>query len=96
MTGPRILGLGFGIFGIAVLDLGFAGSSITDLFHVGNYVPSLPTTTIPGNNLFASLAPGGNIILFIMGGIFLASGMIILIARNHRLAKSSMVAVPSK
>ncbi|MDA4128987.1 MAG: hypothetical protein OK422_06000 [Thaumarchaeota archaeon] len=95
--GPRILGVGFGIFGIGVLDLGFAGSAITDLFHLGNVIPTIPAPTIPGTNLFATLVPGGNIILFIIGGAFLGVGMIILIVRNHRVAKkSSTVAVPSK
>jgi hypothetical protein len=94
--GHRILGLGFGIFGIAVLDLGFAGSSLTDLFHVGNYVSPISPTSIPGNTFFASLAPGGNIILFLIGGIFLASGMVILIMYNRNLAKLPTVATPSK
>lgn len=94
MKHKEILGLLVGLFGIAVLDLGFSGASMTDLLYIPP--PGGPVATVPSNvgaSLVGSLMPGGNTTLFFIGAGFLGVGMIILILHNRNLGKPSVDAV---
>lgn len=95
MKPEEALGLLLGVSGIVVLDLGFAGSAVTDLFYIANPIPSVSPTL--GSNLLGSLMPaGGNTPLFFIGAGLLVFGMISLILYNRGLVKASTSAVPSK
>lgn len=93
-----ILGLLLGIFGIVVLDLGFSGSAMTDLFYIPQVVKNIipPASTQVGGSFVSNLMPGGNTTLFLGGAVFLGVGMIILILDNRNLGKPSVSAVPAK
>jgi hypothetical protein len=95
MKFEEALGLLLGVSGIAVLDLGFAGSAVTDLFYIANPIPSVTPTL--GSNLLGSLMPpGGNTPLFFIGAGILVVGMALLILYNRGLVKASIGAVPAK
>ncbi|HZW84827.1 MAG TPA: hypothetical protein VFE91_02860 [Nitrososphaerales archaeon] len=91
----EVLGLLFGVAGIVVGDIGFAGSGITDLF----YIPSAIKNSVPpniGSGLLGNLMPGGNTTLFFIGAGLLAIGMVLLIDYNHNRVKISIAAVTPK
>jgi hypothetical protein len=95
MRSEEILGLLLGVSGIVVLDLGFAGSAITDLFSLNNVIPSVPPNL--GANLLGGLMPAGsNTPLFFVGGGLLLFGMVLLILYNRNLEKASISAVTPK
>jgi hypothetical protein len=91
----EVLGLLLGVSGIVVADIGFVGSAVTDLFHIGNPIPSVTPAT--GSNLLGSLLPpGGNTPLIFIGAGLLAFGMILLVLNVRALTRASIGAVPSK
>jgi hypothetical protein len=95
----EIFGLLLGGFGILVLDLGFSGSAMTDLFYITSPIKSSIATAIMappngGVNLLGNVLPAGNSSLFLIGGGILGVAMIILILHNRNSGKPSIGAVP--
>jgi hypothetical protein len=91
-TVALILG-GIGIF---ILDLGFNGSSESDLFFPPQLRKVLPTVlknaSLPAPPaapaVLGSYLPGGqNIYLYVIGGAFLGVAMLILIVTNRNSGK---------
>lgn len=81
-----------GAVGIFVLDLGFNGSSASDLFfppQLRKSLPpvlknaSLPPSPSPPPGLGGYLPAGQNIYLYFIGGAILAVAMLILILANR-------------
>ncbi len=94
MKPKEVFGLLLGVSGIVVADLGFAGSAVTDLFYIGNPIPSVSATS--GSNLLGNLLPaGGNTPLIFIGAGLLALGMISLILHARGLIKASTGATKS-
>ena len=87
-----IVGLLLGGLGIFLLDVGFNGSSASDLFfppQLRKIVPpllqniSLPASPTPPKFLGGYLPPGQNIYLYLIGGAFLGVAMLVLILVNR-------------
>jgi hypothetical protein len=96
------LGILLGLIGIILLDAGFAGSSLTDLFYFGPRLPNvIPPNTVPpvpsnvGKSILGGL-PVANSTVFFLGGAFLGLGMIVLIVHNRNRGKLPVSAMPSK
>jgi len=95
---PReIFALWLGALGIFVLDLGFSGSSMTDIFYfappvqglvkaVNSTVPPIKIPPAP-TNFLGNLMPGGNIALLLIGAVLLGVAMTILILLNRNAGK---------
>jgi hypothetical protein len=89
------LGIVVGVFGIIVLDIGFSGSAMTDLFYIPQNIKNAipPVSSNLGGSVLGKLLPGGNTTIFLIGGGFLGLGMMILILHNRNRGKPFAVAV---
>jgi hypothetical protein len=83
----QVAGLSLGFLGLFVLDLGFIGSSATDLFYLPPTLQQVaappPTAAPPPQILGLNLLPGGNIYLYIIGIMCLVVAMLDLILSNR-------------
>ncbi len=92
--------LTLGGIGIFILDLGFNGSSASDLFfppQLRNVVPvplknaTLPPSPSPPPGLGSYLPRNGNLYLDLIGASILAVGMLILVYSNRNLPKEHAI-----
>ena len=94
----EVFGVLLGIFGIFFLDVGFSGSSMTDLFYLGPRIAGVAVPIPPnlGSNLLGNLAAVGYSTVFLIGAVFLGAGMMVLVLHNRNLGKPSISVAPSK
>ena len=94
----EVFGVLLGIFGIFFLDVGFSGSSMTDLFYLGPRIAGVVVPIPPniGANLLGNLAAVGYSTVFLIGAVFLGVGMMVLVLHNRNLGKPSISVAPSK
>jgi hypothetical protein len=94
----EVFGVLLGVFGIFFLDVGFSGSSMTDLFYLGPRIAGVVVPVPPnlGANLLGSLLSVGSGTVFLIGAVFLGVGMMVLVLYNRNSGKFAIGAVPSK